>query len=226
MKIVSDKQELSFVDKVHLPEEQILGLCNRVLPNSADNHEYPDIRIDFKSLNQVSLPTVGFYGDKRTMGRILKEMGAIDDSIHKQMEEEKFEAGLYVGRLEQVIIVFYWHQETHLKDASRKNVSCNFIRYVVDLCDDVYVCVEDHNLLAATPADSVVSGTTSLRTRPRRTEKLKIGRVRNSENDVTVSSGFHLNIGRHISTMQPSMPKQTLFFAEGYHRCAFLNSQL
>jgi len=34
--------------------------------------------------------------------------------VHKQMEEEKFEASLYVGRLEQVIIVFYWHQEIHL----------------------------------------------------------------------------------------------------------------
>jgi hypothetical protein len=233
MKIVSDKQELSFVDKVFLPEEQILGLCNRILPNAADN-QYPDIRIDFKSnqsdiriksLNQVSLPIIGFYGDKRTMGRILKEMGVVDDSIHKQMEEEKFEPGLYVGHLEQVIIVFYWHQETHLKDASRKNVSCNFIRYVVDLCDDIYVCVEDHNLLE-TPAVPVA--TTSLHTRSRRTQKLKIGHVQNSENDVTVSSGFHVNIGRYISTPTTEgfaiMPKQTLFFAEGYHRCAFLTA--
>ena len=34
MKIVSDKQELSFVEKVHLPEEQIIRLCNRIVPNA------------------------------------------------------------------------------------------------------------------------------------------------------------------------------------------------
>jgi len=91
MKLMSDKHELSFIEKIHLPEEQILRLCNRIVPNSAEN-QYPDIRIDFNSLNQLSLPTIGFYGDKRTVGRILKDMGVVEDSIHMQMEEEKFEA--------------------------------------------------------------------------------------------------------------------------------------
>ena len=33
------------------------------------------------------------------MGRILKEMGVIDHVVHTQMEEDKFELGLYVGLL-------------------------------------------------------------------------------------------------------------------------------
>ena len=37
MKIVSDKQELSFVEKVHLPEEQIIRLCNLIAPSAAKN---------------------------------------------------------------------------------------------------------------------------------------------------------------------------------------------
>ena len=83
------------------------------------------------------------------MGRILKEMGVVDHSIHMQMEEDRFEPGLYVFLLKHFIIVIYWHQGTHLKDASRKQVSCNFIWYVVDLCDDISVCVEENNLLEA-----------------------------------------------------------------------------
>lgn len=79
----------------------------------------------------------------------------------------------------------------------------------------------DHSLLA-TPAASVA--TTSLNTGPRRTQILKIGHV---QNDVTVSSGFHVNTRRHISTTPVTegvriMPIQTMFFTEGYHRCAFL----
>lgn len=84
---------MSFVEKVHLLEEHILRLCNLIVPNSAEN-QCPNIRIDFDSLNQISLPTIGFYGDKRTMGRILKEMGVLDHSIHKQMEEDKLEPEL------------------------------------------------------------------------------------------------------------------------------------
>ena len=86
MKIVSDKQELNFVEKVHIPEEQILSLCNRIVPNAAEN-QCPDIKINFNTLNHLSLPTIGLYGDKRTMGRILKEIGVVDDLIHMQMEE-------------------------------------------------------------------------------------------------------------------------------------------
>ena len=116
------------------------------------------------------------------MGRILKEMGVVDDLIHMQMEEEKLEPGLYVGVLKQVIIVFYWHQGTHLKNASRKEVSCNFIRYVVDLCDDIYVCAEEYNLLEALAASFI-----STSHRHKRTQRLKISHVQNSENDVRVS---------------------------------------
>jgi len=105
MKIVSEKQELSFVGKVHIPEELILCLCNRIVPNAAQN-QCPDIKIKFNTLNHLSLPTIGLYGDTRTMGRILKEIGVVDDLIHMQMEEEKLEPGLYVGILKQVIIVF------------------------------------------------------------------------------------------------------------------------
>ena len=86
MKIVSEKQELSFVGKVHIPEELILFLCNKIVPNAAQN-QCPDIKIKFNTLNHLSLPTIGLYGDTRTMGRILKEIGVVDDLIHMQMEE-------------------------------------------------------------------------------------------------------------------------------------------
>jgi len=61
----------------------------------------------------------------------------------------------------------------------------------------------------------------------KRTQRLKINHVQNSENDVGVSPGFNVNIGKYISTIPPeglTIPKHTLFFAEGYHRCAFLTA--
>jgi hypothetical protein len=93
----------------------------------------------------------------------------------------------------------------------------------VDLCDDIFPCVEEHNILEALSASVA---TTSRRLR--RTQRLKISHVQNSENDVRVSSGFNVNIRRYISTTPPeglAIPKHTFFFVEGFHRCAFLTAK-
>ena len=63
MNIVSNKQKMSFVEKFHLLEEKIMCLCNRIVHNATEN-QCINIKIDFKSLNQLSLLTIGFYGDK------------------------------------------------------------------------------------------------------------------------------------------------------------------
>ncbi|GLJ12793.1 hypothetical protein SUGI_0197940 [Cryptomeria japonica] len=223
MRIVSDKQELSFVEKVHIPEDEIFHLCNQFVPNAAA--KCSDIKIDFNSLNDISLPAIGIYGDKQIMAGILKDMKVVDDPILKLMEEGSFEPGLYVSISQEILVVFYWHQGTLLKDASRKEVSCNFIRYVVDLCDDVYVCIEEKDVF-----DSLTAFVANKSHRRRRTERLKISHVRNSENDVKVSSGWSVSIQKftmgafaiaHEGAMVPDRP---LFFAEGYHRCAFLSA--
>lgn len=68
----------------------------------------------------------------------------------------------------------------------------------MDLCDDIYVCVEEYNLLEALAASFV-----STSHRQRRTQRLKISHVQNSENDVRVSSCFNLNIRSYISIRPP-----------------------
>eukprot|EP01018_Ginkgo_biloba_P000786 Gb_23347 [translate_table: standard] len=218
MRIVYNKQDMIFVEKVHIPEDHILSLCNRIGPNATKTISHSQkIRIDFTSLDQQSLQAIGFYGDKKMMARIFKDMGIIDDSILIQMEEERFEPAQYVGLLKELIVVIYWYQGTHLKDASRKDVSCNFIRYVVDLCDNVYACIE-------APATFMASAC-----HKRRTQKLKISHVQNSENDVKISPRFSVNILTRdmeiVSTPEGvAKPKHSLFFIEGYHQFAFVSA--
>ena len=55
----------------------ILRLCNQIVPSVVEN-QCPNIIIDFNSLNQLSMPTMGFYGDNQMMGILLKEMGVIE----------------------------------------------------------------------------------------------------------------------------------------------------
>ena len=89
-------------------------------------------------------------------------------------------------------------------EESRQNLVCG--RF------DVFVCVEKHNLLEA-----VVASVATISHRLRRTQRLKISHFQR----------FNVNIGRYFSMAPPeglAIPKHTLFFEDGYHRCAFLTA--
>ncbi|KAH9288582.1 hypothetical protein KI387_032699, partial [Taxus chinensis] len=100
--------------------------------------QHSETKINFTALNERCLPVVGFYGDKRMMVEIFQNKGLIKDVVLSNLQDGKFESGLYVQVLEKMLVIFYWHECEHLKNASRKDVSCNFIRYLVELCDSIH----------------------------------------------------------------------------------------
>ncbi|GLJ33416.1 hypothetical protein SUGI_0672530 [Cryptomeria japonica] len=149
MCLVTDKQDCTFVEKVHLPESEIISLCNKLVPFSASAAAYSDnpsqIRINFNALKERCLRAVGLYGDKKMMICMLRNQGLLGDLVLSEMEAGEFEPGLYVivpANSAAAAVVFYWHQGQNFIKASRNDVSCNLIRYLVELCDFVYICVE------------------------------------------------------------------------------------
>ncbi|GLJ34380.1 hypothetical protein SUGI_0691220 [Cryptomeria japonica] len=84
----------------------------------------------------------------------------LEESVVAQLEGGNFEAGLYIIVPQETtspVVAFYWHEGEHFREASRKDVSCNFIRYLVELCDYVFICVEgssDFHTLATSMASS------------------------------------------------------------------------
>ena len=77
---------------------------------------------------------------------------------------------------------------------------------------DVFVCIQEHNLLEA-----LVASVATISHRLRQTQRLKISHFQR----------FNVNIGRYFSMAPPeglAIPKHTLFFADGYHRYAFLTA--
>ncbi|GLJ34388.1 hypothetical protein SUGI_0691360 [Cryptomeria japonica] len=234
MRIVPDKQDYSFVEKVQLPEHEILRLCNKFMPASASAclGNPPRIRIDFDGLNQRPFSAVGMYGEKKMLIRILRMKGLLEESVVAQLEGGNFEAGLYIiVPLETTspVVAFYWHEGEHFREASRKDVSCNFIRYLVELCDYVYICVEgsyDFHTLATSMASS--------RSKASRTRRVHVTSVKNSDNDVELLPGFNVRIdgwgfinsktSSALSGNKDGMfnHNRILVFCEGYQRCSFM----
>ena len=104
---------------------------------------------------------------------------------------DQLEPGLYAVVSESAVFVFYWHEGEYLKEASRKDVSCNFIRYFVELSDYLHVCVHGYY-----PFEASASLGRTVSSKGRRTKKLQINHVKNSENDVQFSDGFNVAIDR------------------------------
>ncbi|KAH9304371.1 hypothetical protein KI387_008775 [Taxus chinensis] len=121
MRIVSDKKDYSFVEKVQLLENEILGLSNKLVPASASAYSVnlPRTRINFNALSQLCFPAVGFYGDKKTMIKIFRMEFLLEESVLAQMEEGTwFEPGFYVSVPQEaggLLLAFYWHEGEKVK---------------------------------------------------------------------------------------------------------------
>ncbi|XP_057849511.2 uncharacterized protein LOC131060350 [Cryptomeria japonica] len=220
MCIVPDKQDYSYVEKVQLPEDEILGLCNKLVPASATSYSGnpPRIRINFKEFDRLYLSAMGFYGDKKMMIEIFHKQCLVGDSVVSEMKLGQFMPGLYVivpKEATGTLVAFYWHEGEHFKEASRKDVSCNFIRYLVELCDYIYVCVEgEYNFgalaIAAAKSPSKVKCT----------QKMEVKRVKSSENDMELLPGFNVRVAWRVK-LEMALP----LFCEGYHRCCLLTAE-
>ncbi|CAK9229490.1 unnamed protein product [Sphagnum troendelagicum] len=134
MRIISDKQDLSFVEKVVLPKEEIVSLCNRLIRNSARvaGHDRQDL-IDFESLNSSALRTVGFSGHKDVIVEIFSRIGILDRDAIGRMRDRTLQPGLHAAVHEHTLYLLYWHRGENLSNATRKDISCTFIRYLVEL---------------------------------------------------------------------------------------------
>lgn len=228
MQIKSDKQDLSFVEKVMLPQADIFDLCNRIVPNSAKllGHENQQF-LNFDLLNSLSVNPIGFYGNKSVMLEVFSKYGIVGEAPLTLMREEKLLPGLYGILYEGTLHIFYWHQGQSLSDASRKDISCNFIRYLVELCDVVHICLDAAGL------ESLLVASKSNSSKKVRTRRLKLFVEKASENDLKVLPGFKIDLldqykdllpaaTGNCSTREVPTDVKACQLAEGFHRAAVL----
>ncbi|EFJ31667.1 hypothetical protein SELMODRAFT_408444 [Selaginella moellendorffii] len=212
IEVKSDKQELSFVEKVLLSESQIFELFNKLAPGSV---RVEDQRwfLDTGLLEAVSLETVGFYGSKGLMVDIFaREKAFVEEDIAK-LRSDQLPAGLYGALHGRKLLIFYWQPSKKFTDARRSDISCNFIRYLVELCDVVYSCIELEN----GGASMASIGTSS--SKRKRTQRLQVSMVKSSDNDFNVRRGFRLPAGGGASRLSPRK------LSEGFYRTGLLETE-
>ncbi|MCO5591628.1 hypothetical protein L7F22_045617 [Adiantum nelumboides] len=217
MDVVSDKQDLSFVEKVQVLEAEILKLCNTLAPASAKGKDGVIASINFDALNSQSASVIGFYGDKQFLTRIVQEKNLAPPSLVHDMHSNCLRSGLYGclngdGRL----YLFYWDARQEVVEANRKDVSCNFVRYLIDLCGTVYVCVDGKTMEEASTTTVKI-----LSIQEKRTQRLQVSMRKESENDLKLLKGFYIDLNANMC-YDPVMVR----LPQGLHRCLVLSASL
>ena len=219
MQINLDSQDLSFVEKVTLLQGEIFSLCKHVLPNSVRHQGREKYLIEFAKLNKSSLRVVGYYGDKTVMMDIFRTHRIVETSTLRLMEKGHFKPGLYASLRGTTLHVFYWHQGRghNMPVASRKDISCNFVRYLVELCHVVHICLDSPGL-----GPLLTNATKSGFVPKKRTRRIKISTEKASENDLKFRPGWKKEL-----PLLPSRSRQTstlldVQMAEGCFRAAVL----
>ncbi|EFJ05255.1 hypothetical protein SELMODRAFT_431721 [Selaginella moellendorffii] len=123
------------------------------------------------------------------------------DEEVKALREDLLLLRLYGALSVEKLVLFYWHPDKKFSAARRGDLSCNFIRYLLDLCHTVYCCID------------VKDGNGKLGPKKNRTQKLQISIVSLSEKDLAVVRGFELRMTSGVSSPLSS---------GGFHRCALL----
>ncbi|KAL2635729.1 hypothetical protein R1flu_007208 [Riccia fluitans] len=200
MDVRSDRQDLRYVEKIILPRGQIFSFCKELDAESTRESQEGELSITFEKLDRSCLHVVGFYGNKDRLVKCFRCCNTIapDDQVYSKMQDDSLFPGLYavLAKDKKTLFVFYWHHGRALPNASRRDISCNFVRYLVDLCDSVFILLEGSQ---ETIREGLQKGKISGAVRKNRKRELRIERLQATEDMVEFLPGFSLSVNTRPS---------------------------
>lgn len=196
MDIHNDEQNLSLVEKVITSKSAIMNYCNDIIPNSAN--ELSNV-IHFGKLNSVQHRPHGLLGPKHMLLRFMEDLGVLpkDHTLARDLTP-----GIYALSVnahtdgDKHTFVFYWPQADTFSNVSPKNLSCNIICYLMQLCRDVYLCL-DGELVKAFPSSNTAQSSYG------RSQRGSIFEVKNKvtqEDTFTLHEGFWVDDTKKMTT--------------------------
>jgi hypothetical protein len=126
------------VEKVIVSRQQIHHLCNSLVPNSSANNASS---ILFDALNKKRLYAAGLYGNRGLMTEFLRkeQLLSVEACDSLANEPHSLSPGLYGIFQGEFAFLLLWQDEKAFANISRKDLTCNLIRYMTELCENL-VC--------------------------------------------------------------------------------------
>ncbi|KAH8993667.1 hypothetical protein EDB83DRAFT_2304539 [Lactarius deliciosus] len=158
--LINESGSNGYVDKVVIAQEPLRRFINAMSPGA-----YASItRVDFKTLDQLSIKPIGIYGCKDEIVRLLQSLGAVDEELAKLLlapshvggSQRKLTSGLYIvmatagaNPKDERHYIIYWPEDSTWNDSAPPSVCRNrvtFMRYLTKMCDQVVALLSaDHS---------------------------------------------------------------------------------
>ncbi|KAH8979281.1 hypothetical protein EDB92DRAFT_1980226 [Lactarius akahatsu] len=167
--LISESGSNGYVDKIVIAQEPLQRFINALSPGA-----YASItKVDFKTLDQLSIKPIGIYGCKDEIVRLLQSLGAIDEELcvtfvstylvarlllapsHVSGPQRKLSSGLYIvvatdaNPTDERHYIIYWPEDSTWNDSAPPPVCRNrvtFMRYLTKMCDQVVALLSaDHS---------------------------------------------------------------------------------
>ncbi|KAH9054525.1 hypothetical protein EDB87DRAFT_1580466 [Lactarius vividus] len=142
-----------------IAQEPLQRFINTISPGA-----YASItKVDFKTLDQLSIKPIGIYGSKDEIVRLLQSLGAVDEELarlllvpnHGSGPQRKLSSGLYIvtatdaNPTDERQYIVYWPEDSTWNDSAPPPVCRNrvtFMRYLTKMCDQVVALLSgDHS---------------------------------------------------------------------------------
>ncbi|KAH9026661.1 hypothetical protein EDB84DRAFT_1589144 [Lactarius hengduanensis] len=154
--LINESGSNGYVDKVVIAQEPLRRFINAMSPGA-----YASItKVDFKTLDQLSIKPMGIYGCKDEIVRLLRSLGAVDEELAKLLlapsgSQRKLTSGLYIviatdaDPTNERHYIIYWPEDSTWNDSAPPPVCRNrvtFMRYLIKMCDQVVALLSaDHS---------------------------------------------------------------------------------
>eukprot|EP00005_Dracoamoeba_jomungandri_P004059 CAMPEP_0174252206 /NCGR_PEP_ID=MMETSP0439-20130205/1777_1 /TAXON_ID=0 /ORGANISM="Stereomyxa ramosa, Strain Chinc5" /LENGTH=2184 /DNA_ID=CAMNT_0015332715 /DNA_START=325 /DNA_END=6879 /DNA_ORIENTATION=- len=185
--INTDEDERYFVQKLLLRKDGVRELCNTYVPNSFVS----DYEIDFSSLEDKKFVCVGVAGSAKAIVRYLLKQRVLEESLGEELLHDPTckEKGIYAIVLAEIatLLLIYWHPDDIFEDVHPENTSCNLLRYMVELSDQLLLIFNEDEM------KSFDLNYQRIFEKTQRNTRVKIVTQNTTENKVTVEPGFQIN---------------------------------
>ncbi|KAF7370371.1 VWFA domain-containing protein [Mycena sanguinolenta] len=203
--LISEQGSGGLVNKIIISRESLKAFINELSPGA-----YVSLtKVDFKTLDDLSLKPVGLYGSRTEIVAFLSALGAIDELTARALclskddtAEPSLRSGLYFlrsSRLEsnkEQIFVIYWPEDTTWNDNAMSSISRNretFMRYLTKMCDQVTCLIsEEHARSIVWNDESEGAATNEDNNKPSRLYKFTVAKTNEQEEAVTARPGFEI----------------------------------
>ena len=163
--------------------------------------------LNFQQLNCVSVQTIGLYGNAMNILRWLVEQKVFSSQASARLPPDPGIYCLNIG--DHVQLLLFRPTADAFTELSRKNLSCNMLRYLLELCDQVMVFYSGDEI------DMFHGHQLASQSEDKRTHKMVMSFEQESEEDVQLCEGFCVELPPELVTC--SISGKSIDLADSVH---------